>query len=112
MLEFSGLFNFISQDAYSGIMKQLNAQVGTVANGLEGVDLKQWKSLGVESLTLGRLFQENNKLTLEIRTVDINKGVLILGKRFANISDISAVIKKVCRFTFKCVHRKAWDFQF
>lgn len=94
LLEFSGLFNFISEDAYGGLVKSINSKVGSSNDALAGVDLKQWKSLGVESLTLGSLKEENNTMTLEIRTIDINKGILVLGKRFANITDIKPVIKR------------------
>jgi TolB protein len=95
LLEFSGLFNFMAQSGYDGLTKAMKAKEGTAGSeGVSGVDLPQWKGLGIESLTLGRISKDAEGTVLEMRTIDINKGTLVLGKRFTKITNINKVIQR------------------
>lgn len=87
LLNFSGLFNIIGEAAYKDIAKKgASAAPATGARqGLEGVDPLQWKAIGVESLTIGELKREGGLLNVVLRTVDIYRGKLVLGKRYAKV---------------------------
>ncbi len=104
LLRYSGLFNTISESAYKDLLvelrKESKKQTSGVlrapsARGLEGVDLSQWKSIGVEALTVAKLSGSKSSMTLEIRTVDINKGSLMIGKRYKSVTD--QTLEKIIR---------------
>ena len=57
----------------------------TFKQGMAGIDLPQWKAVGVETLTLGELTEENG-LTLSIKTIDIHRGEVIVGKKYTGIA--------------------------
>jgi hypothetical protein len=95
LLEFSGLFNFMAQSGYEGLAQAMKSDHGgNSAEGISGVDLPQWKGLGIESLTLGRLSKDAEGTVLEMRTIDINKGTLVLGKRFTKITNLNKVLQR------------------
>jgi TolB protein len=100
LLNFSGLFSIMSQDAFKGIStksdnaaKVLGQQVKA---GLEGVDLQLWKSISAESLTLGEISSEAGKMSVSLRTIDINRGELLVGKKYSKVErkDFDLVIRR------------------
>jgi TolB protein len=95
LLEFSGLFNFMAKSGYAGMIgKNGGAKKSRSVRGLDGIDLQAWKGIGVESLTLGKISRGESGPVLELRTIDINKGVLILGKRFTHIKKVNKVLRR------------------
>lgn len=86
LLTFSGMFNVMGEAAYRGIAAtRPGAQIKS-GKDLDGIDVVQWKSIGVESLTIGELSNEADGIALSLRTVDINRNALILGKRYRKIT--------------------------
>jgi TolB protein len=95
LLVFSGLFNILAPAAYDSIMPGLAKtsiqEKNTILSldpdkrGLKGIDVVQWKALGVESLTTGELGKDEGGMTLSIRTIDINRGELLIGKKYRKI---------------------------
>lgn len=85
LLNFSGLFNIMAQAAYQDLGKK-GSSGAAASKGLEGVDLVQWKGIGVESLTIGELTRENGQIAVALRTVDINLGKLMVGKKYSGVT--------------------------
>lgn len=94
LLDFSGLFNFMAQSGYESLARDIKLDPAIDLQGLAGVDLPQWKGIGIESLTLGRLIKDADGTALELRTIDINKGSLVLGKRFTKITNLNKVLQR------------------
>lgn len=85
LLNFSGHFNVSNLTT--------GATPGTPTSGdLAGVDVVQWKALGVEGLVMGQLVLDGNQWALEMRAIDIRQGKLLVGKKYNKIS--GAVIKE------------------
>ncbi|MGE0172035.1 MAG: hypothetical protein AB7T49_04590 [Oligoflexales bacterium] len=94
LLSFSGLFQAIDKAAYIDVaktleqhVKQTSSKVLPAPTGLEGIDLPQWRTLNVESLTIGALEQTSDGLIVELRTIDIARGQLVLAKRYTKVTD-------------------------
>lgn len=85
LLTFSGLFNVMPSTTFQELMKKPFTGKAA-AEGLEGMDLPSWKTLGVESLTLGELSRDGKDITIALRTADVHQGKLMLGKRYAKVS--------------------------
>jgi TolB protein len=85
LLSFSGLFNVMGQAAYQDLGNKAGAATAA-ARGLEGIDLVQWKSIGVESLTVGELAREGGQIAVSLRTADVNLGKLMLGKKYSGVT--------------------------
>lgn len=96
LLKFSSLFNIMSYEAVKDLTKTLydNQSVKNQSSillkapskmHLENIDITQWKAIGVESLTIGKLQEDKNGLILTIKTIDINKGEFIVGKKYTKI---------------------------
>jgi TolB protein len=88
LLNFSGLFNIIGEAAYKDLIKSgFKAEGKSVGakKGLEGINHLQWKGIGVESLTIGEIKRESGSFTVLLRTVDIYRGKLVVGKRFVKV---------------------------
>jgi TolB protein len=100
LLTFSGLFNVMAEDAYKGIKSQSKPQNPVLGQqekkGLEGVDVLQWKALGTESLTLGEIADDGGKMAITLRTIDINRGELLVGKKYTKVDrkDFDLVIRR------------------
>jgi TolB protein len=94
LLTFSGLFNVMGSAAYQDI--QIKKAPSQTAQGMEGIDLAQWKAIGVESLTVANLEREGSTLTIALRTADIYQGKLALGKRYTKVapSEFNLVIRR------------------
>ena len=86
LLAFSGMFNIMGEAAFKGIPATRPGAQLKGGKDLDGIDVIQWKSIGVESLTIGELAQEPDGVSLSLRTVDINRNVLILGKRYRKVT--------------------------
>jgi TolB protein len=87
LLNFSGLFNIMASAAYQELMrKPETAAAAAAGKGLEGIDLPQWKGIGVESLTVGELTREGGGIAIALRTADVNQGKLILGKKYTKVT--------------------------
>jgi len=96
LLIFSGMFNAVSEDAYKDLAPGLEKGVkdnpdGFVEEpamrGLRGIDVVQWKAIGVESLTVGVIGKDKDGYNLGIRTIDINRSELVLGKKYRKIKE-------------------------
>ncbi len=85
LLTFSGFFNVMDPNAYTDLMKKVDATVAAQA-GLGGIDLPAWKGIGAESLTLGVLTREGGEITIELRTADVHQAKLILGKKYSKVT--------------------------
>lgn len=92
LLVFSGFFNVLDANAYADLIKKVDATIAS-QQGLTGIDLPAWKSIGAESLTLGVLTREGGDITIELRTADVHQAKLILGKKYSKVT--SAQFKKV-----------------
>lgn len=84
LLTFSGLFNIMAPPGYQGILNKKSKTPAT--KGLEGIDLPQWKGVGVESLTIGEMTREGGEIAVALRTADIHQGKLILGKKYTKVT--------------------------
>lgn len=97
LLSFSGVFNVMSKNAYSGAAKSLaGVKPSGARKQLEGIDQVQWKSLGVESLTVGELKKTGSTYELSLRTIDIYRGKLVIGKKYSKVkpAQFSRVLKR------------------
>lgn len=98
LLEFSQIFNIMSDKAYGDLLGKLGQQLdgGDQQGEMRGVDLVQWKTLGAESLTIGEILEEDGGITIALRTVDIGRGQLILGKRYRKVgkSELNSVVRR------------------
>ncbi|NRA44959.1 MAG: PD40 domain-containing protein [Oligoflexales bacterium] len=98
LLEFSGYFRIIDQLAYQGIKSAQGSKPAksTIA-GFEGYNFLEWKSIGVESLTVGSINrQEDGSYRIELRTADLNKGERLVGKAYTvkDLQDLDMVLKQ------------------
>ena len=86
LLEFTGYFKALREAGLKGMSvtkKETSTPTGKQIPGFEGVDLRQWQGIGVETLTMGKLLrQTDNSYRLELRTADINRGVGVVGKAY------------------------------
>lgn len=100
ILNYSGLFKNISEIAYQDLMKKISARSkkGQEEGGslITPTDLRHWKTIGVEALIIGKVISDDGGMTLELRTVDINRGKTILGKRYRNVkvSELTLVMRR------------------
>lgn len=82
LLTFSQLFNVMNEAGYreaQGAMDQGFREKDTV-------DQAPWKALGIESLTVAKVENDGNALTVEIRTFDITRGEMLLAKRYSKVA--------------------------
>jgi len=99
LLNFSGLFNIMGEAAYKDLIKsnfKSDSQANGAQQGMEGIDHLQWKGIGVESLTVGELKRSKEGLTVLLRTLDVYRGKLVVGKRFikVKVDEFPAVIRR------------------
>ncbi len=84
LLNFSGLFNTMDSAAFKDVMVKSNESWYTDTSA-KGVDLAVWKAISAESLTLGMLSFNGTSWTLVIRTIDVSRGEVIVGKKYSQI---------------------------
>ena len=99
LLSYSGLFNVIDRAAFKELVPKLKAVQGAKkmeARGLQGIDVVQWRAVGVESLTIGEISKDKSGLILLMRTVDITSGKMVLGKKYRKVkqAELSLVLRR------------------
>ncbi|MEY4629897.1 MAG: Tol-Pal system beta propeller repeat protein TolB [Pseudomonadota bacterium] len=98
LLNFSALFSVRSPDVFSGVLSAKGVvQWRLGQQDLDGVDLPQWRAVGIESLTLGEVTRDNDTWTFNFRTIDTGKGQLLVGKRYSKVAK-SQVVPVVRRY--------------
>jgi TolB protein len=94
LLVFSGLFNAMDDAAFRDIMVKASEQWyadGTTKN----LDLQTWKAISADSLTLGMLQLNAGYWTLTLKTIDLARGEVLVGKRYSRLE--ASQLKKVMR---------------
>jgi len=97
LLVYSGYFNSMAESGFKDLLPKMRATISkSDPKGLEGVDLLQWKGLGVESLTVTEIQREGSTWSLSFRTIDINRGQLVVGRRYTKVkvNELIPVIRR------------------
>ncbi len=98
LLTFSGLFSLMAENGYQELANEMQAKrkIGTNTQGMQGIDAVQWKAIGVESLTVGEMEQDGATYNIALRTVDINRSEIVVGRRFTKVQkhDINRVLRR------------------
>lgn len=84
LLQFSGHFNVSNLSA--------GTTPGTPTSGdLEGIDVPQWKALGVEGVIVGQVLPEGSggQATLFLRAVDIRQGKVLVSQKYPRATPLS-----------------------
>ncbi len=107
LLQYSGLFKIIAEQAFADGLKQLEKRYKTAKDadwisdlqGLNANDWAQWKAVGAESLTLASLKQlESGALVLSVKTYDIMQRKQLLAKQFTATGDYLSIIRQYADF--------------
>ena len=107
LINFSGLFNQMSESAYSDILKDLyntNKAESSASwlkdyKGMSADDLSTWKNLGVEGVVLASIGQNRKNGTyIIIKIYDIAHGKEIKAKLISEIKNADFAIKKVADY--------------
>lgn len=85
LLAFSGLFNAMDSAAFKDVMGRAS-ESWYADTGAKGLDLSVWKTMSAEALTLGMLTFNANQWTLTIRTIDVARGEVIVGKKYSQLT--------------------------
>lgn len=85
ILAFSGLFNAMDPAAFTDVMKRATESWYTDTSA-KSVDLSVWKTMSAEALTLGMLTYNANQWTLTIRTIDVTRGEVVVGKKYSQLT--------------------------
>lgn len=111
LLTFSGLFNTMDSAAFKDIMVK-SSEAWYADAGVKGVDLGIWKAISAESLTLGALSFDGASWTLTIRTIDVNRGEVVVGKKYSRIekSQFNKVIRRYADAMLKAYTGKSGIF--
>ena len=102
LLNFSGLFNIMSVSGYEELVARMQQELdkdgsGALKPGQGAIDVVQWKAMGVECLTVGEVVRgSDGVLALEIRTVDLPRNQVLVGKRISHVKrkDIPEIMRK------------------
>lgn len=113
LLNFSSLFSVRSNDVYGDVLRAggvVKWQMGQ--QNLDGVDVPQWRAVGIESLTLGEIEESRGSWTFTLRTIDIGRGEVLLGKRFSNVpkAQVTAVMRRYADLILKAYTGKSGIF--
>ncbi|MCX6126416.1 MAG: hypothetical protein NTV34_16910 [Proteobacteria bacterium] len=84
LLSFSGLFNAMDSAAFTDIMSKASPS-WYGESSLKAFDLTVWKAISAEALTLGMLTLNAGTWTLTLRTIDVTRGEVVLGKKYSQI---------------------------
>jgi TolB protein len=86
LLIFTGIFKLMGQPAYRELMSQ--AQESWFSDqGIGGLNLLDWKTVGVEALTLAEISRDGSGTwTLLIRTIDIGRREVLVGKKYSKVA--------------------------
>lgn len=97
LIEFTGLFESQQDAAYKELVGRARRAAGNkVAQLAQQALLAQWRAIGTESLTAGLLVKGTGGINLELRTIDMQRRKVVLGKRYTDIKidELSAIIKR------------------
>jgi TolB protein len=98
LLNFTSMFNIMSETAYDDLMKKLYATLPFqgLDRGIEAVDPLQWKALGIESLTLGDIAMASGGYTIALSTFDTNRREVLLSRKFTKVrkNEVTRVIRR------------------
>ena len=96
LLTFSGLFNIMLdtgfKDVFGEVRNGYDKSMGKLEVNATGtatvgnINMVQWKSVGVEVLILGELFEENGNLGLNLHVYDITMAKELKGVQFSMIT--------------------------
>lgn len=95
LLTFCGLFNVMDAAGYKDLAK--NIKGGGSLAGLDGIELPAWKTIGVESLTVGEISRDGKDLQIALRTADIYQGKLLVGKKYSKV-DSKQIKRAMARY--------------
>lgn len=95
LLKFTDLFNIADDAIYKGMDQNKDVGVSLKIKGFEDVNMAQWKTVAIESLTLGKLTRVSTEFVLELRTADLNRNQLVLGKAYTmkSLDEMPRVLK-------------------
>jgi TolB protein len=96
LLEFTGIFKILSVAAYKELMDKSNPRWFS-DEGVGSVNVLDWKTVGVESLTLAELAKDSaSTWSLMIRTIDVGRREVLIGKKYSQINrnQIVSVIRR------------------
>ncbi len=86
LLEFTGVFKLMSESAFKDIIQKVPPQIFS-ESGIGATSTLEWKTIGVESLTLAEVSREGtNTWSLAIRTIDIGRREVLVGKKYTQIA--------------------------
>jgi TolB protein len=96
LLNFTGIFKMIGQAAYKDLM--VKAQPSWFSDqGIGSVNVPEWKTVGVESLTLAEVTREQgNSWSISIRTIDVGRREVLVGKKYSQVGrkQVVAVMRR------------------
>ncbi len=96
LLQFTGIFKIMSDAAFSDIIQKSPPQI-FAESGLGTVNTVEWKTIGVESLTLAEVSREGSGTwSVAIRTIDVGRREVLVGKKYTQIArnQIIAVMRR------------------
>ncbi|MCX6117097.1 MAG: hypothetical protein NT027_06125 [Proteobacteria bacterium] len=96
LLTFTGLFNTMDSAAFADIMTKASESWYT-DSVVKPTDLAIWKAISAESLTLGMLSFDAGQWTLSIKTIDVARGEVVVGKKYSRF-DKSQIIPIIRRY--------------
>ena len=109
LLKFTGFFNIVSEKAYADYMGKMIGERKSKDGSswlnkmvkLNGDEAVQWRSLGVESLTLASAQSEGSQIVLVMKTFDVNRNKQILAKEFKRVSNMKTTLRRYADFLLK-----------
>ena len=96
ILSFTGIFKIMSAAAYKELMDKPDPRWFS-DQSVGSVNVAEWKTLGVESLTLAELSKDGaSTWSLVIRTIDIGRREVLVGKKYSQIgrNQVISVIRR------------------
>ena len=91
LLNFTGIFKLMGQAAYKDLMAH-SKESWFADQGIGSVNLLEWKTVGVEALTLAEVSRDGGGTwTLVIRTIDVGRREVLVGKKYSQVSRKQAV---------------------
>jgi TolB protein len=86
LLNFTGIFKLMGQAAYKDLMSHAKESWFT-DQGTGTVNLLEWKTVGVEALTLAEVSRDGSGTwTLLIRTIDVGRREVLVGKKYSQVA--------------------------
>ena len=91
LLSFTGIFKLMGESAYKDLMAKADSKWFT-DQGVGTLNLLDWKTVGVESLTLAEVSKEGTGMwTVMIRTIDVGRREVLVGKKYSQVSRKQAI---------------------